>query len=123
MCVMIIVPALAGGDESNPPVVPGIIAGGESAAAPHVRNLVDQPCAVETDDDPEADAPQHVWNTADGEKEESKHDQGNPMIVVQPDVERIFGQIWSVFSHQRSIVMFALSDKKPADMSPPTALA
>jgi hypothetical protein len=37
MGVMIVVPPLAGGDEGDPPVVPGIIMGSESAAAPHVR--------------------------------------------------------------------------------------
>ncbi len=120
---MIVVPPLAGGDEGDPPVIPGIIMGNESATAPHVRNRVDQPGRVEPDDDPEADAPKHVWNTADGEKEESKHNQGNPMIVVQPDVKCIFGQIRRVFSHQRSIAIFALSDKKPADVSPPAAVS
>jgi hypothetical protein len=58
MGVMVVVPALAGGQQGHPPVVPGIIARGESAAAPQVRHRVDQPGRVEADDDPEADPPQ-----------------------------------------------------------------
>jgi hypothetical protein len=58
MGVMVVVPALAGGQQRHPPVVPGIIARGESAAAPQVRYRVDQPGRVEADDDPEAEAPQ-----------------------------------------------------------------
>ncbi len=119
---MVVVPALAGGEQCNPPIVPGIITGGKSARAPHVCNRVDQPGRVETDNDPEADAPEHVWNTADREKEESKDDQGNPMIGVQPDIEAIFGQVWRVLGHQWSIAVFALSDKKPAEVSPPAAI-
>lgn len=66
---MIVVPPFAGGDEGDPPVIPGIIMGSESTAAPHVRDRVDQPGRVVPDYDSKADAPKHAWNTADGEKE------------------------------------------------------
>jgi hypothetical protein len=69
MRVMVVVPALAGSYERNPPVIPGIISGIESATTPHVRSRVDQPSGVETDNYPEADAPQQEWNAAHGEKE------------------------------------------------------
>jgi hypothetical protein len=78
---------------------------------------------VEINDDPNADAPQHVGNTADGRKEKSKYNHRNPMIIIQPYIKGIFDQIWRVFRHQRSIAMLALSDEKPADVSPPGALA
>src|SRR6476661_5457999 len=122
MRVMIVVPALAGCQERNPPVISGIISGSKSAATPHVRSRIDQPSRVEADDYPEADAPKQEWNTADSEKEQCKDDHGNPMIVVQPHVKAIFRQIWRVFSNPLSIAAFALSNKKPADVSPQAAV-
>ena len=119
---MVVVPALAGSQERNPPVIPGIISGRESAATPHVRSRIDQPSRVEAYDCPEADAPQQEWNTADTEKEQCKDDHGNPMIVVQPHVKAIFRQIWRVFGDPSGIAVFALSHKKPADVSPPAAV-
>src|SRR6266513_568886 len=92
MRVMVVVPALAGSQERNPPVIPGIISGSESAPTPH------------------------------DEKEQCKHDHGNPMIVVQPQVEAVFRQIWRVFGDPSGIAMFALSNKKPADVRPPAAI-
>jgi len=47
---MVVVPALAGSHERNPPVIPGIISSNESAATPHVRSRIDQPSKVQTDD-------------------------------------------------------------------------
>src|SRR3954454_7237351 len=38
--MMIVVPALAEGEESNPPVIAGIVASGKTAAAPHVRGRI-----------------------------------------------------------------------------------
>ena len=43
------------------------------------------------------------------------------MIGVQPDIERVFGQVRRVLGYQGSIAVFALSDKEPADVSPPAA--
>jgi hypothetical protein len=119
MGVMVVVPALAGGQQGHPPVVPGIIARGESAAAPQVRYRVDQPGRVEANDDPEADTLQQKRNTTEGEKQERQHQHGNPMIVVQPEIEAVLGQIGRVLGQQRGITQFALANQKPADVSPP----
>ena len=56
-------------------------------------------------------------------RKNAKHNHGNPMIIVQPDVKAVFRQIGRVFRHQRSVAMLALSDEKPADVSPPAAIA
>ena len=122
MRVMVVVPALAGGQERNPPVISGIISGSKSATTPHVRSRIDQPSRVKPDDYPEADAPQQEWNTAHTQKDQCKHDHGNPMIVVQPHVKATFRQIWRVFGDPSGIAVFALSHKKPADVSPPAAV-
>ena len=120
---MVVVPALARSHERNPPVVSGIISGSEPAATPDVRGRIDQPSRVETDDYPEADTPQQERNTARGEKKQCKHDQGNPMVGVQPHVEAVFRQIGRIFGHPSGIAVLALSNKKPADVSPPAAVA
>ena len=119
---MVVVPALAGGQERNPPVISGIISRSKSSATPHVRSRIDQPSTVEADDYPETDAPQQEWNPSDKEKEQCKNDHGNPMIVVQPHVKTIFRQIWRVFGNPSGIAVFAIPNKKPADVSPPAAV-
>jgi hypothetical protein len=68
-----------------------------------------QPSAVKTDEDPDADVPYHVWNTADGEKEKSKYNYRNPMIVLQPYIKGIFDQIWRVFKHHPGIPFLTYS--------------
>src|SRR5271169_5810807 len=46
MGVVVVVPAFASGEESDPPVVAGVVLGFEAALAPEVRGGVDEPCGV-----------------------------------------------------------------------------
>ena len=45
------------------------------------------------------------------------------MVVVQPDVELMLGQIGRVLGHQLRIVVLGLAEEDPADMGPPGAVA
>ena len=45
------------------------------------------------------------------------------MIVVQPHVERVFGQIGRILRHQAGVVVLRLPDENPAHVSPPGAIA
>ena len=45
------------------------------------------------------------------------------MIVVQPDVETMLGQIGSVLRHEPGVVVFGFAEQEPADVGPPGAIA
>ena len=64
VCVVVIVPPLAKGKQRHQPIVTGIIAGRESARAPHVCGRIDQPGAMQAYDDAEADSLQHHGKSA-----------------------------------------------------------
>ena len=59
MGVVIVVPAFAAGQQGNPPVVAGVIAGFEAARTPQVRGGIDQPGGVQSQRDAQEDAPQN----------------------------------------------------------------
>jgi len=123
MCMMIVMPAFAEGHKGHPPVVAGIIARGETARAPHVRGGVHQPRGVEPDNNAEANAPQQHGKSADGEEQAAQDDDGNPVIVVQRNVERMPRQIGRIFRHHSGVVVIGFAEKDPTDMRPPRTLA
>ena len=45
--VVIVVPAFTAAQQSDPPIVPRVIAGGEAPGSPHVGRRVDQPGSVQ----------------------------------------------------------------------------
>ena len=51
MGVVVVVPAFAAGEQSDPPVVAGVVLGLEAALAPEVRRRVDEPGGVEANGD------------------------------------------------------------------------
>ena len=64
--VVVVVPAFAAGEESDPPVVAGIVLGLEAALAPEVGCRVDEPGGVKADGDAEEGSPEdHAEGTDD----------------------------------------------------------
>ena len=122
VCVVVVMPAFARCDEGNEPVVAGVIASFEAAAAPHVCRRIHQPGAMQTDYDTQKDAPQYERYTAEGSEQAAQHNHGDPMIVVEPDVEAIFHQIRRILRVQGSVAVLRLSDQQPAHVSPPAAV-
>src|SRR5271170_7518178 len=55
--MVVVVPAFAAGEESDPPVIAGVVLGLEAALAPEVRRGVDEPGGVEADGDAEECSP------------------------------------------------------------------
>lgn len=92
-----VVPPFPGSDQGDEPVVTGVVWSSETATAPHVRCGVDEPSRVQAHDYTEEYSPQHKRNSADGKQQDSQHDHGNPVIVIQPDIEMMFCEIGRVF--------------------------
>ncbi len=55
--MVIVMPAFASGEEGNPPVVGGVVAGFEAARAPQMSHGVDEPGDVEADGNSQEDSP------------------------------------------------------------------
>src|SRR5215469_2883594 len=49
--VVVVVPAFTAGEQSDPPVVAGVVAGVEAAGAPHVGGRIDEPGYVQAKGD------------------------------------------------------------------------
>src|SRR5207249_2251289 len=110
--VMVIVPAFAARQKSDPPVVAGVVLGLEAALAPEVGSGVDEPGGVESDGDAQESSPKNhadgAYDVVAGTSEQAaddklKHaggDERNPMVFAQPDVNRIFGKVGGVAAEQ-----------------------
>src|SRR5262245_28957717 len=79
MRVMVVVPALAEGDERNPPVVGRVVTRLEAARRTYMRRRVHQPGAVQDERRSEEDAPQHVRNAAEGQQTDADDHIGYPV--------------------------------------------
>ena|ERR1044071_3392266 len=44
------------------------------------------------------------------------------MKIIEPEIEAMFRQIWSVLRHAASVVFPIVSQENPADMGPPRAI-
>ena len=62
--VVVVVPAFAAGEDGDPPVVAGLVAGVEAARTEEVGGGVDEPGSVEADDDAKEGSPEHHAETA-----------------------------------------------------------
>src|SRR5579864_8161736 len=120
--MVVVMPSFAESHEGHPPVVPGIVARGKAAAAPHMRGGIHQPCGVQAEDHAKEDAPEHQRKAANGKQQEGKRKSRNPVIVIQPNVKPVFSQIGSVLRHHPGVIVIARSGEEPAGVSPPGAL-
>ena len=65
--VVVVVPAFAAGEQSDPPVIAGVVLGLEAALAPEMRCGVDQPGGVKAEGDAKEGSPEnHANGTGDG---------------------------------------------------------
>jgi hypothetical protein len=132
--VVVVVPAFAAGEQSDPPVVAGIILGFEAAPAPEVGGGVDEPGRVESDSDAKEGSPEdHAGCTvdrvarrcesgADGELNETTDDQGNPVIFAEPDVDTVLGEIGGVAAEESGLGVEGSAGEDPAGVGPPGAV-
>src|SRR5258708_18560493 len=98
MGVVVVVPALAAGEDGDPPVVAGVVLGLEAALAPEVGGGVDQPGGVETDGDAQEGSPEdhakgaddrmgRAEECAEGHLQKTGDGQWEPVVFAKPDVD------------------------------------
>ena len=56
-------------------------------------------------------------------KQHGAQHRGHPVIVVQPDIEAVLGQIGRVLGHSAGVVMLGFAQQNPAHVRPPAAIA
>ena len=71
MGVVVVVPALAEGEESYPKTVAGGVWSGEPTRTPHVGGGVDEPGGVKAEDGAEEDSPEEIRPSSEGQKKEA----------------------------------------------------
>ena len=113
--VVVVMPALAAGEDGDPPVVAGVVAGFEAALAVKVRGGVDEPGGVQADDDAEECSPEHHAQAAHGamarsRKRGTERDlrkagkrEEEPVELREPDVDLILGEVGSVAAEERGL--------------------
>src|SRR5258708_36652290 len=134
MGVVVVVPALAAGEDGDPPVVAGVVLGLEAALAPEGGGGVDEPGGVEADGDAEEGSPEdHAESAddvvagaregcADDELENAGGDQRNVVVLAEPDVDGIAGEVGSVASEERGLRVHGAAGEDPAGVRPPGAV-
>jgi hypothetical protein len=133
MGVVVVVPAFAAGEESDPPVVAGVVLGLEAALAPEVGCGVDEPCGVEADGDAQEGSPEHhaectddrvrgAESGSDDELEDAGDGERQPVILAEPDVDAVLGEVGGVAAEERGLRVQGAAGEDPAGVSPPGAV-
>src|ERR1700676_25151 len=91
--VVIVVPALAKGEERDKKIVSREVFRCEAPRSPEMRNRVHHPGGMQANDDSGKDSPEEPGQSADGEEDHTEDDVAGPVILGEPDVNFIFGQI------------------------------
>ena len=132
--VVVVMPAFAAGEDGNPPVVAGVVFGLEATLAPEVRGGVDEPGGVEANGDAEEGSPEEHAESADdvvagaGESctdddlEDAGGDQRNVMVLAEPDVDWVAGEVGGVAAEEGGLRVHGAAGEDPAGVSPPGAV-
>jgi hypothetical protein len=132
--VMVVVPAFAAGEESDPPVIAGVVFGFEAALAPEVSGGVDQPSGVEAESDAEEGSPEKhaegsddvVAGSGDGRAErdlkEAADDEGHVVVFAEPDVDGVLGEVGGVAAEEGGFGVEGATGEDPAGVGPPGAV-
>jgi len=131
MGVVVVVPAFAACEDGDPPVVAGVVLGFKAALAPQVSSGVDQPGGVEADGDTEEGPPENHTESAycvvagrcegcaKSNLKEAGDDERHVVVLAEPDVDRVFGEVRSVTAEEGSFRVQGASGENPAGVSPP----
>lgn len=132
--VVVVVPAFAAGEDSDPPVVAGVVLGLEAACAPEVGRGVDEPGGVEADGDAEEGSPENHAECADdgvarrgdgcseSDLEHAGDDEWQVVVLAEPDVDGIAGEVGSVAAEESGLGVESTAGEDPTGVSPPGAV-
>src|SRR4029077_9089755 len=121
--VMIVVPAFAPANQCNPPTVGRIVARRKPAGAPRMRRRIYQPGEMQANNGAQENAPEHEGKPAESEKRYSQRNNRNIMILRNPDVKLVLGQVGNVAGQSGRVVVHGLAHQNPAHMRPPLSIS
>src|SRR5277367_1837058 len=121
--VMVVMPAVSETDECYPPVVGRGIPGLKPARPPNMRRRVDDPRRMKSHDGAEESAPQHQPESADSEQNDCEDSGWNKVVLREPNVDLVLGQIGDVAFQCSNVLAQLVSNKDPTGMRPPLAIA
>src|SRR5579863_1999556 len=73
-------------------------------------------------DCPEKDAPEQEWKTADCQQNHSQSNDGHVVILRDPNMKLVFGQIRDVTGQCCRVMMHRFAHQYPTHMGPPLAI-
>ena len=120
---MVVMPAFAESEHSDPKAVFGSVASGEPLRSPHVRGRVHQPRSVQTKDRAEEDAPHHILPAAESKYDQPQYADGNPMPFADPYMETTFAQVGNIRQKLLGLVVHRFPRNDPARMCPEASIA
>lgn len=119
--VVVIVPTLAVGQESHPPVVGGLIFRGPCPVTPCVGRRIDKPGAVPHEDGSQEDAPEHHGPASPEVKDYAQNRLIDAVRVVQEPVNPVICQVGGVVPVLFKDIEPLIEGEKPSHVGPPEA--
>src|SRR5579875_592696 len=132
--VVVVVPAFAAGEQSDPPAVARIVLGFKAARSPKVRGGVDKPRGMQAEGGAEEGSPQeHAdraddavpagrYSRADGNLEDAADCEREPMEAAEPDLALVAGEVGGVAAQEGGFRVQGAAGEDPAGMRPPRAI-
>src|SRR5580658_9953208 len=93
---MIVMPSISETQQCHPPIVGGSIAGFKAARSPNVGDRVDEPRGMESRDRAKKCSPQQEGKSTDCEQHEPDDNHWREMVLREPDVNLVLGQVGDV---------------------------
>lgn len=88
-----------------------------------MRDRVDDPCRVKSDDGTEEDPPEYEAKSTYSEQRDSDDQRCQKMVLCQPDVKVVLRQIRGIAFEYCNILAQSGAKKDPTRMGPPLAIA
>src|SRR4029077_12432794 len=93
------------------------------ARAPRMRRRIYQPGEMQAHDGAQENAPEHEGKPAESEKRYSQRNNRNIVILRNPDVKLVLGQVGNVAGQSGRVVVHGLAHQNPAHMRPPLSIS
>src|SRR5271155_503104 len=121
--VMVVMPPISETYECHPPIVGRCISGLKAARPQNRRHRVDEPCRMKSHDGAEESAPQYEPESTDSEQRESEDSRWNKVVLREPNVNFVLGQIGDVAFQCCNVLAQLIAHEDPTRMRPPLAIA
>mmetsp|Transcript_34080 Transcript_34080/g.96594 ORF Transcript_34080/g.96594 Transcript_34080/m.96594 type:complete len:232 (+) Transcript_34080:392-1087(+) len=119
--VVVVVPTLTEGQDTDPPVVAAQIACVIVLTSPHVGSAVDKPCHMVDPHSPEGATPHEGREATKGIQNGQRGGDVDRVGLLDEPVEPLLGQVRGVGAVREALIIGSVV-KQPSGMAPPEAL-